>query len=81
MACGTPIITTDVGGIPEYVGQSVVLSKNDDLINGIATEVEKFMSDSNYLQRMREYSVNYVKLNFNKNDYLINLIKILNSED
>lgn len=80
MACGTPIITTNAGGISEYVGQSVVLNRNDDLIDSIAKEINKFMSDSNYLHYMKDYSVNYVKTNFNKDNYLNNLLKILNSE-
>ena len=71
MACGTPVITTRSGGIPEYVGDSaIILNRDDDLPQNIALNIdillnnrELYMSYSrNGVKRIREMfdSVNYI---------------------
>lgn len=44
MACGTPVITTNSGGIPEYMNdQAVILKRDSELINNIANSIDQLL--------------------------------------
>lgn len=47
MACGSSVITTASGGIPEYVGTyATVLKKDENLVNNLAKSIDKLLSRS-----------------------------------
>ena len=72
MACGIPVITTSSGGIPEYVGKSVILDRNEDLAKNISVEVMRLLQDKEYYYEMKEYSRAHVLTHFSKSKYLDN---------
>lgn len=71
MSCGTPVITTDSGGIPEYVGECAIVIKRDkNLIKNIADALDKLFDDLPLLkwysvageERVKKYSIdNYLE--------------------
>lgn len=62
LACGTPVVTTDVGGIRDYGGGTVfpLVANNDD--EAMIHLVEKFLDDSSWRNevaaRCRQFAVN-----------------------
>lgn len=72
MACGIPVITTSSGGIPEYVGKSVILDRDEDLAKNISVEVMRLLQDKEYYYEMKEYSRAHVLTHFSKSKYLDN---------
>lgn len=71
MACGIPVITTNSGGIPEYVGNSIVLRQDGKLPYEIATCVQELLSDPAKMDYLQKYSKSYVNDKFNKDDYIV----------
>lgn len=78
MACGTPIITTNAGGIPEYIGEGTAYKRDDNLVNNIVKEVNRLIEDPQYYQNKSYNGHQLVEKNFNKNIYIDNLVKCLN---
>ena len=77
MACGTPVITTDSGGIPEYVGKSaVVLKRNTNLVSDIARNITNLLNDKELYELYRSEGLSRVQL-YNSNNYAEELRKIL----
>lgn len=56
MASGCALITTESGGIPEYVGKNscVLLKRDEKLIDNIAKEIEHILTDDNYSVGLKE---------------------------
>ena len=54
MTCGLPIITTNSGGIPEYVNDkcAVILNIDDKLIENIAWAIDNILSDDSKREEM-----------------------------
>lgn len=77
MACGTPIITTNAGGISEYIGESAAYKRDDNLVNNIVEEVNKLLGDSQYYQNKSFAGRRLVEQKFNKNSYMDNLINCM----
>lgn len=77
MACGTPIITTNAGGIPEYIGESAAYERDDNLVNNIVKEVKKLLADSQYYQNKSRSGRQLVEQKFNKNFYIDNFVQCL----
>jgi hypothetical protein len=77
MACGVPVITTDSGGIPEYVGKSIMLKRSERLTEEIAKNVERLLDNSAECRERAEYSREWVKKNFSKEDYLGKLLECI----
>lgn len=77
MSCGIPVITTNVGGIPEYVGNSIILDKKDNLSKEISNKVTKLLEDKELYSYISRYSIERMKKEFNKENYINKFIQIL----
>ena len=66
VSCGTPVIATDVGGIPETVieGETGYLVPVGDDI-AFADRITKLINDDNLRKKMSDNAYNYAKRNFN----------------
>ena len=75
LACGTQLITTDSGGIPEYVkDKGIILKRDKDLVEKIA-EISDSLLEKTYENKMSNFE--YVQKYFSPHNYLKNFIKIL----
>ena len=78
LACGTPVITTKSGGIPEYVkGGAVVLDRNQNLPSEIAKHIDLLLSDKSIYREYQQKGIERVLKNFSANDYLVNFLEAL----
>lgn len=78
MASGSALITTESGGIPEYVGKNgcVLLNRNTKLIDNIAKEINHILSDEFYSCELKHKSRKNVS-KFTEKYYYQQLIHIL----
>ena len=53
MACGTPVVTSNVSSLPEVAGDSVLMV-NPYRIDEIANTMKAFLNDSNFKNMMTE---------------------------
>ena len=77
-ACGLPAITTNSGGIPEYVinGSSIIIKKDENIVGNLKTEIENLLNDEKKLKEMSNKSLEIIDdLDICK--YYNNLIKIV----
>ncbi len=77
-ACGLPAITTNSGGIPEYVinGSSIIIKKDENIVENLKTEIENLLNDEKKLKEMSNKSLEIIDdLDICK--YYNNLIKIV----
>ena len=75
MACGTPVITTQSGGIPEYVADcGFVLPIDETLPKNIAEKIDLLLADRSLCSIISEKAVLRVAMNFSSKIYLENLI-------
>ena len=80
MSCGTPVITTDSGGIPEYVDDCAIVIKRDKhLIENIAGALNKLFDDPALLKRYSLVGEERIK-NYAIDNYLENWLDALKSE-
>jgi hypothetical protein len=78
LACGTQLITTNSGGIPEYVSNyAVALDRDNNLINNIAKQIEKAIC-SDVLSN--KDATNYVGKKFSSYLYLENFVNLIFNE-
>ena len=77
MSCGIPVITTKSGGIPEYVGNSIILDINDDLPSNIANRVLELLKDEKLYSELSVYGISRVNKIYSKEDYFNNFISII----
>lgn len=70
MACKTPVITTNAGGIPEYAGPAVQLERNESIVEKIAESVSRFLDNPGYQQQMAEMALQHVKNYFDAEEYI-----------
>lgn len=80
MAAGLPVITTDRGGIGEYVseGCKIVVEDDEDLEQRITSALEKLCDNTELRRIMGENGVKRANM-FKKNDYYSKFIKLLES--
>lgn len=73
---GLPIITTDSGGIPEYVNTkcAIILNRNKDLINQLAINIDKLLGNDELRKKMGEESIK-ISQNRNVENYYKNFVK------
>lgn len=77
MACGTAVITTNAGGIPEYVGDGArVLDKEDNLAQNITLSIQELMDDKER-EKLAKRGMKRVQQHFSNNNYLEKLVEIL----
>lgn len=76
MACGTVVITTNAGGIPEYTeeGASILLDRNTELPKMIAQKIMELTEDKEKYNRISKSGQEYVHHNFSLDCYLDNFI-------
>ena len=77
-ACGLPVITTNSGGIPEYVinGSSIIIKKDKNIVENLKTEIENLLDDEKKIKEMSNKSLEIIDdLDIYK--YYNNLIKIV----
>lgn len=74
--CGLPIITTDSGGIPEYVNSkcAVILKRNKNIVRNMAEAVENLLNDDKLRNNMSKES-NLISKKLNLKSYYYNLLK------
>lgn len=79
MACGTPVITTKSGGIPEYVGEyGVVLERDERLVANIAKSVDRVICENLSFTTLAEEGMNRVKKFFSPAMYIQNFANCIN---
>lgn len=71
MACGTPVITTCSGGIPEYVGDAAIVLRRDDCLpHEIARNVDLLLSDKELYDTYSKRGVKRINKMFSSDDYI-----------
>lgn len=60
MACGTPVITTNISSLPEVAGDAGVLVAPDD-VGGLAQAMVRVISDQEYSSELRNKGLEQVK--------------------
>ena len=78
LSSGIPIVTTDLGGIPEYVSKksSEIINYDKDFVDNLRKSLIKLISDKNHYKSKQIYARESV-LGYNLEDYYSNFIKIL----
>ena len=78
MACGTPVITTQSGGIPEYVADcGFVLTIDEKLPKNIAEKTERLFLNPNIGTSLSEKSIKRVQECFSTENYLDDFIRVV----
>lgn len=76
LACGTPVITTRSGGIPEYVGDAgIVLDRSEHIHLDIAKWIDKLFGDHKLYEDLSQKGIRRINEKFSKEGYLDNLYK------
>ena len=60
MACGTPVVCSERGSLPEIAGDAALLINPDDL-DGLANAMERALEDESLRAQMRERGLAKVK--------------------
>lgn len=78
MASGLPVITTDVGGIPEYTNKdcSILIKRDNNIVESLKNAMEELYSNKEKRDCMRRHSIRISK-NYSKENYLKNFIEVL----
>ena len=78
MASGLPVITTDVGGIPEYTNKdcSILIKRDNNIVESLKNAMEELYSNKEKRDCMRRHSIRISK-NYSKEKYLKNFIEVL----
>lgn len=79
-SCGTPVIASDSGGIPEYVNLKYgkIVKRDDEFINNLNAKIKNYFSNHNghyKIEELHEYSSL-----LSKSFYYTDLISIINSD-
>ncbi|MBQ4408700.1 MAG: glycosyltransferase family 4 protein [Bacteroidales bacterium] len=78
LACGTPVITTNSGGIPEYVAEcAIVLERNSCLPKEIAKAIDMLFSDEILYKKYKQIGFERIQKYFSSDNYLDSFIKAI----
>lgn len=78
LACGTPVITTYSGAIPEYFKQdegTVIIAEKDS--TALTAAITKFLTDQKYRALMSRLGRRYIEKNFNVQKNIAAIEKLL----
>lgn len=78
MASGLPVITTDSGGIPEYVGENNCISiiRDENIIANLENALEKLILDEKYRKNLGKNAHNYAQ-QFNSKKFYHDFIDVI----
>lgn len=78
MASGLPIITTDSGGIPEYIGNDncICIKRNNDIVKNLEWALENLITHGEYRSILGEKAHNYAQ-QFNRRKFYEDFINII----
>lgn len=80
MISGKPIITTDAGGIREYVSDNTtIVKRNDKFIDNLAKAILDLYKNKDKLGEIGKANYNFA-LKFNNQDYYSNLLKLFEED-
>lgn len=76
-AAGVPLITTNSGGIPEYVPAEnvILLDKDGNIVENIAEGIERILDDSSTWEIKAMDAQKYVEKNFTTEEYYKNFLR------
>lgn len=78
LVCGLPIITTESGGIPEYVNEecAIILKRDNNIVNNLTQSIDFLLENEEKLKSMQEES-NRVGKELTVDKYYENFEKII----
>lgn len=78
MACGKALITTDSGGIPEYVGNDncIIIKRDNNIVDKIAENLDKLLDNPSEIKRLGKRAAIQIS-KYNRQYYYKQLIDIL----
>lgn len=74
---GTPLITTNAGGIPEYASKSTILLNTDNLVDDLAQQFNNLTDNKPYLDAMKKQAAAERNIFYTTKDYYKSFIKML----
>lgn len=78
MACGTPVITTNSGGILEYVSDGgIVIDRDENIVNNIAYNLEILLKDEEKREKLGNKGMIRVQKEFSYENYFNKFISII----
>ena len=77
MASGLPIITTDSGGIPEYIGKNncICIKRDNNIVKDLQISLQKLIINKEYRNILGEKAHNYAQ-QFNRRKFYEDFINI-----
>ena len=77
MASGLPIITTDSGGIPEYIGKNncICIKRDNNIVKDLEISLQKLITNKEYRNILGEKAHNYAQ-QFNRRKFYEDFINI-----
>ena len=79
MASGLPIITTDSGGIPEYIGNDncICVKRDNNIIKNLEIALDSLITNDEYRKKLGQKAQQYAQ-QFNKERFYNDFINIIN---
>ena len=78
MACGTPLITCNSGGIPEYVNKyAVIIERDQNVQKNIAKSITDILNNNSIAKQKADDGAEYILNHYNLNKYYNNFIDML----
>lgn len=79
LTSGSPLITTNSGGVPEYVSKSTIVldKKNKDFVDNLSKEIKEILNDRQRLEKMSQDAYKHTQ-NWNTYNYYKNFIDLIN---
>lgn len=74
IACGTPVVASNQGGIPDFINENVGVLVERENVQQLANEINRVLSGENKFDK--EFLQNYAKENYSQKTSIKRLIKI-----